>query len=74
MKNVLEETASPQRSYGSTMGIFVVETSGMKGSFWLEILETKEKIRLDTVRSQADNIHKDMYGRSGKHKCLVTTT
>ena len=43
MKKVLEETAAPQRIYATTTGKRVGETPGVKGSFWLEVLETVEK-------------------------------
>ena len=38
MKKVLEETVTPQRSYTTTANIRVGESSGVKGSFWPEVL------------------------------------
>ena len=49
MKKVLEETVAAQRSYVTTTRIRVGETSGVKGSFWLEVLVTPEKTILDIV-------------------------
>ena len=58
MKKELEETVTPQRNYATTVGIRVGEGSGVKGTFWPEIIDAAETSVTDVVRSQADDIRK----------------
>ena len=66
---MLEETMASQRSYATTAWIRVGESSGVKGSFWPEVLVTAEKSGLDMVHSQADDIRK-----ATRWECLVDRT
>ena len=57
MKKVLEEMAARSK-YVMTARIRVGETSGVKTSFWLQVLETMTKTGSDEIRSKADDVSK----------------
>ena len=58
-------------NYTMTVGIHVGETSGMKASFWLEVLGTTKKSRYDEIGSKSDEVRKSINALCELHEVYV---
>ena len=58
-------------NYTMTVGIHVGETSGMKASFWLEVLGTTKKSRYDEIGSKSDEVRKSINALCELHEVYI---